>query len=82
MTDESQDYDYAIENDKDVILEEKEEIALRIMQKHGFKVGEGLGKRSQGLQTPLIAKKVTDSSCVIQPSILSLTRYISPEHSA
>ena len=52
------------------------------MQKYGFKVGQGLGKNAQGLQTPLIAKKVTDSSCIIQPSVLSLTRYISPQHSA
>lgn len=35
------------------------------MQKYGFKVGEGLGKNSQGIQAPLIAKKVTDSSCKI-----------------
>jgi hypothetical protein len=36
-----------------------------MMQKFGYKVGEGLGKQGQGIKTPLIVKKVNDSSGVI-----------------
>lgn len=71
-----------IENQEDEVLEEKEEVALRIMQKYGFKVGEGLGRNNQGIQAPLIAKKVTDSSCKIEQSGISLARFIKPEKSA
>ena len=46
-------------------LDDRESVALRMMQKFGFKVGEGLGKQSQGIRTPLTIKKLTDSSCKI-----------------
>ncbi len=36
-------------------IKSAEEKALKMMQKYGFKVGEGLGKNSQGMTTPLIA---------------------------
>jgi hypothetical protein len=47
-----------------------------MMQKHGFKIGEGLGKQSQGIKTPLTIKKLTDSSCRIEPSALSLANFV------
>lgn len=62
--------------------EEKEQIALRMMQKFGFKVGEGLGKQSQGIRTPLIVRKTTDSSGVIEQSNIPLDFLISRELSA
>ncbi len=40
-----------------MVAEEKEQIALRMMQKFGYKIGEGLGKQGQGIKTPLIVKK-------------------------
>ncbi len=58
--------------------EEKEQIALRMMQKFGFKVGDGLGKQSQGIKTPLIVKKTTDSSGIIEQSSIPLNYLISP----
>lgn len=36
-----------------------------MMQKHGYRIGEGLGKNSQGITTPLTIKKTTDVSCII-----------------
>ena len=36
-----------------------------MMQKHGYRIGEGLGKNSQGITTPLTIKKTTDNSCII-----------------
>lgn len=57
-------------------LDDRESLALRMMQKYGFKVGEGLGKQSQGIKTPLTIKKLTDSSCKIEPSELSLANFI------
>ena len=59
--------------------EEKEQVALRMMQKFGYKVGEGLGKQSQGIKTPLIVKKTNDSRGVIQQSAIPLNHLISPE---
>lgn len=52
-----------------------------MMQKFGFKVGDGLGKQSQGIKTPLTIKKMTDSSCKIEPSALSLANFITVEQS-
>lgn len=48
-----------------------------MMQKFGFKVGEGLGKQSQGIRTPLIVRKTTDSSGVIEQSNIPLNFLIS-----
>jgi hypothetical protein len=48
------------------------------MQKLGYKVGEGLGKQSQGIKTPLTIKKTTDSSCTIEQSSISLNQMIRP----
>lgn len=62
--------------------QEKEQIALRMMQKFGYKVGEGLGKQGQGIKTPLIVKKTNDVSGVIEQSSISLNQLISPEVSA
>lgn len=53
-----------------------------MMQKHGFKIGEGLGKQSQGIKTPLTIKKLTDSSCKIELSELSLANFVTFEQSA
>jgi hypothetical protein len=53
-----------------------------MMQKFGYKVGEGLGKQSQGIRTPLIVRKTTDSSGVIEQSNIPLNFLISPEISA
>jgi len=50
-----------------------------MMQKFGYKVGEGLGKQSQGIKTPLIVRKTTDSSGIIEQSNISLNFLISPE---
>lgn len=52
------------------------------MQKFGYKVGEGLGKQGQGIKTPLIVKKVNDTSGVIEQSNISLNYLIPPEVSA
>jgi hypothetical protein len=60
------------------ILEEKEQVALRMMQKFGYKVGTGLGKQSQGITTPLTIKKTTDSSCVIEQSSININQLIKP----
>lgn len=65
-----------------MIGEEKEQIALRMMQKFGYRVGEGLGKQGQGIKTPLIVKKTNDVSGIIQPSVISIDKIISPEISA
>lgn len=54
-------------------------MALRMMQKFGYKVGEGLGKQGQGIKTPLIVKKVNDSSGIIEQSNISLTHLIPPD---
>lgn len=64
------------------MAEEKEQVALRMMQKFGYKVGEGLGKQGQGIKTPLIVKKVNDTSGVIEQSNISLNYLIPPEVSA
>jgi hypothetical protein len=53
-----------------------------MMQKFGYKVGEGLGKQGQGIKTPLIVKKVNDSSGIIEQSNISLNYLISPEVAA
>jgi hypothetical protein len=53
-------------------------VALRMMQKFGYKVGTGLGKQSQGITTPLTIKKTTDSSCVIEQSSINLNQLIKP----
>lgn len=60
------------------VAEEKEQVALRMMQKFGYKVGEGLGKQGQGIKTPLIVKKVNDSSGIIEQSNISLNYLIPP----
>ena len=57
-------------------------MALRMMQKFGYKVGEGLGKQGQGIKTPLVVRKTTDSAGVIEQSSISLSRLISPEITA
>lgn len=59
-------------------LEEKQQVALRMMQKFGYKVGTGLGKQSQGITTPLTIKKTTDTSCIIEQSSINLNQLIKP----
>ena len=61
--------------------DEKEQTALRMMQKFGFKVGSGLGRQGQGIKTPLIVKKTNDTSGVITPSEISLNALIPHETS-
>ena len=53
-----------------------------MMQKFGYKVGEGLGKQSQGIRTPLIVRKTTDSAGVIELSNIPLNYLITREVSA
>ena len=53
-----------------------------MMQKYGYRVGEGLGKNSQGITTPLTIKKTTDNSCIIEPSSISIVNFISAEEAA
>ncbi|CTQ41414.1 splicing factor 45 [Babesia microti strain RI] len=52
----------------------KKNLAARLMEKMGWKAGEGLGKDKQGIKTPLIAKKVAQNSAIIttQDSIFTL----------
>lgn len=50
-----------------------------MMQKFGYRVGDGLGKNAQGITTPLTIKKTTDSSCVIEQSSLTLNHFITLE---
>ncbi len=50
-----------------------------MMQREGYKVGEGLGKNSQGITTPLTIKKISDSSCIIGPSQISMGQIFSAE---
>lgn len=57
-------------------LDERESLALRMMQKFGYKIGDGLGKLNQGIKTPLTIKKLTDSSCRIELSSLSLANFV------
>jgi hypothetical protein len=47
-----------------------------MMQKFGYKVGEGLGKQGQGMRTPLIVRKTTDSSGIIEQSTIPLNYLI------
>jgi splicing factor 45 len=49
-----------------------EEKALSMMQKYGFRVGEGLGRNSQGMTTPLIAQKTSDTTGVIRASTIEM----------
>ena len=51
--------------DQQFVADEKEQTALRMMQKFGYKVGEGLGKQSQGIKTPLVVKKTNESTGII-----------------
>jgi|JI61114C2RNA_FD_contig_21_6235531_length_599_multi_2_in_0_out_0_1 hypothetical protein len=60
------------------VMEEGEQIALRMMQKFGYKVGTGLGKQSQGITTPLTIKKTTDTSCIIEQSSINMNQLIKP----
>ena len=53
-----------------------------MMQKFGYKVGEGLGKEGQGIRTPLTIKKITNSSCIIEPSSVPLTTFITKQQTA
>ncbi len=50
-----------------------------MMQKFGYRVGEGLGKQSQGIRTPLIVRKTTDSAGVIELSNIPLNYLITRE---
>ena len=47
-----------------------------MMQKYGFRVGEGLGKNSQGMTTPLIAQKTSDNIGVIKASAIEMDRIL------
>ena len=53
-----------------------------MMQKFGYKVGQGLGRQSQGIKTPLIVRKTTDSSGIIELSSIPLNFLINPQLSA
>ena len=55
---------------------------MRMMQKFGYKLGEGLGKQGQGIKTPLVVKKTNESSGVIEQSRIPLNYLITPEVSA
>ena len=53
-----------------------------MMQKLGYKVGEGLGKQGQGIKTPLIVRKTNDSTGIIEQSSITLNHLISREATA
>jgi hypothetical protein len=53
-----------------------------MMQKFGYKVGEGLGKQNQGIKTPLVVKKTNESTGIIEQSRIPLNYLITPEISA
>lgn len=71
-----------IPEEQEMAAEEKEQTALRMMQKFGYRVGEGLGKQSQGIKTPLVVKKTNQSSGVIEQSRIPLNYLITPDVSA
>uniref|UniRef100_A0A7S1K3Y3 G-patch domain-containing protein n=1 Tax=Vitrella brassicaformis TaxID=1169539 RepID=A0A7S1K3Y3_9ALVE len=45
--------------------EKKKDFAARLMEKMGWKEGQGLGRQKQGIVAPLVAKKVDKRSGVI-----------------
>lgn len=53
-----------------------------MMQKFGYRVGEGLGREGQGIRTPLIVRKTNDSSGIIEQSNIPLSYLIRPDVSA
>ena len=67
-----------MEVEEEVVFEEKEQNALRMMQRMGYKVGEGLGKEGQGIKTPLVVKKTNESSGIIEQSQIPLNYLITP----
>ncbi len=44
-----------------------------MMQKTGWNLGSGLGKKEQGMTTPLIAKKTNANTAVIVNSDINMT---------
>merc|ERR1711879_311786 len=46
-------------------VEKQEDFGVRIMRKFGWKDGQGLGKDSQGISVPLIAKRTSDQGGII-----------------
>jgi splicing factor 45 len=48
-----------------------EDFGTRIMKKYGWKDGQGLGKESQGISAPLLAKKTSGhAGVIINPDIM------------
>jgi len=56
-----------------------EEKIMKMLEKQGWKMGEGLGKNRQGMTTPLIAKKVTGNTAVIANSALDISAVLPQE---
>lgn len=50
-----------------------EEKIMKMLEKQGWKMGEGLGKNRQGMTTPLIAKKTTGNTAVIVNSAMDMS---------
>jgi len=72
--------DMDIESDK-AVNEEKsqEEKIINMLEKTGWKMGQGLGKHGQGMTTPLIAKKTTSNTAVIVNSSVEMTAMMPAE---
>ena len=50
-----------------------------MLEKQGWKMGEGLGKYGQGMTTPLIAKKTAHNTAVIVNSVLDVSSVLPEE---